>query len=677
VPGFRGVRRVLVGTASLSLVAGVALAAPRPVTLDDEMRFSSIVDVKIAPDGKTVAYVVSTPSVEKNAHETALFIVPASGGTARRLGEALKILATPLPAPRLRWMPKGDAIGLLAMAGDKPQVHTIALATGEAKQVTDAAEGVSSYAWSPDGTRVAYLTRDPLSAEEAKTRALVTHVDAPEHPTRLVVRSIGAEAKSEATTVSPATHYVDSFSWTPTGDELVYSAAPRSGFTAQYESRIYRMSVQGGEPRALVDRAGMNARPQVSPDGKWIAFISTGERLDIMASRGLWVVPASGGPPRSYPLDDAWVNELVWSADSRSIYLEANDGTFGRRAQMFEQPVVRVTIADGRAESMTTGPQVDYSLSLSADGKTLAYRSVLARTMGDVVVMDTATRKTTTITDVNPQLRELALGRLEPVSWRSSDGMEIWGLLLTPPGATPGERLPMLVYAHGGPGGGFTLGLFPQFMHTVSQIDPYPTEAMAGAGYAVLLPMPRGGAGYGEAGQRMIVDAWGEGDYRDIIAGVDAMVSRGIADPERLGIMGASYGGYMTDWVVTQTGRFKAAATAASISDLADARLILDGGEIMAQYFQEPWTNRESYTAHSPLTYVEKVTTPLLILHGERDPRAPVAGAWKMYRALKALGKTVELDVYPRGGHVMYEPVLQREVMRRNLEWFLRWIPPG
>ncbi len=146
--------------------------------------------------------------------------------------------------------------------------------------------------------------------------------------------------------------------------------------------------------------------------------------------------------------------------------------------------------------------------------------------------------------------------------------MEIWGLLLTPPRVTAGRRLPLLVYIHGGPGGGFTYGLFPQFMTGVAQVDPYPTEAFASAGYAVLFPMPRGGAGYGEAGQRMIVNAWGEGDYKDIMAGVDKLIADGIADPDRLGVMGASYGGYMTNWVVTQTARFKAASAGASISDL-------------------------------------------------------------------------------------------------------------
>jgi dipeptidyl aminopeptidase/acylaminoacyl peptidase len=198
---------------------------------------------------------------------------------------------------------------------------------------------------------------------------------------------------------------------------------------------------------------------------------------------------------------------------------------------------------------------------------------------------------------------------------------------------------------------------------------------MAGLGYAVLFPMPRGGAGYGEAGQRAIVNAWGEADYKDIMAGVDHLIAQGVADPERLGVMGASYGGYMTNWIVTQTGRFKAASAGASLSDLSDTFYLSEGGEFMVDYFKRPWENREGYASHSPLTFADRVTTPLLIQHGEVDPRVPIAGAWKFYRTLKALGKTVELEIYPRGGHVLREPMQQREQMRRNLEWFRRWIP--
>ncbi len=462
----------------------------------------------------------------------------------------------------------------------------------------------------------------------------------------------------------------------------------------------------------------MNTQPQVSPDGTRVAFVTTNTPMGLMAPRGLAVARLDAGdtgasphtssstePPsprrvalrpdqaalstgspsepvrrssadaiRSFDLEGAWIGEMIWAADSRSVYALLNEGTFATGQHMFEMPIVRISTDTGRAERVVPGPTVNYTISLSRDGRTLAYRAIEGRTMGDLVVRDTVSGKTTTLTDVNPELKRLALGDLKPVSWRSFDGMEIWGLLLTPPGWKPGQKIPLLVYCHGGPIGGVTYGIFPQFMHVPGQIDPYPVEAMASAGFAVLYPMPRGGSGYGEAGHRAIINAWGEADYKDIMAGVDAMIAQGIADPDRLGVMGASYGGFMTNWIVTQTTRFKAASAGASISDLTDVYYLPDGGDLMVEYFKRPWENRESYAAHSPITFVERVRTPILIQHGERDPRVPIASARKFYRALRALGRTVEFEIYPRGGHVLYEPVLEREAMRRNLEWFSKWI---
>jgi dipeptidyl aminopeptidase/acylaminoacyl peptidase len=680
-------------TAAIASASLRPRAAPRPITVDDLMALRSINEVRISPAGDRVAYVASVPALPKNEHEPALFVVSVNGGTPVRVGEAVRIFNTPAPRPQLRWSPDGSAVSVLAFEGTRPQVVSVPIAGGAPQTRTSAPEGVFAYEWSPDGRSLAYITRDPMPADEARQRqdrSFVIRADAPTPATRLVVQRLDG---TPARALTPASQHVDALSWSPDGRSIAYSAAPRSGFTAAYEARIYTTALDGSASRSLVDRPGMNTGPRYSPDGRQIAFISTDGQYDVMASRSLTIVAAEGGSPRSFELDDAWVNEYSWTPDSRALYLMVNDGTFGRGRHMFEQPILRVNAADGRLERLGTGPTVAFSTSLSSDGRRLAYKAVESRTMGEVAVLDTASGRTTTLTDVNPGLRDFALGDLKPISWRSFDGMEIWGLLLTPFDAPPtanerlaqgrpsgpaaGRRLPTLVYIHGGPGGGVTYGLFPQFMTSVPQVDPYPTSAMAGLGYAVLFPMPRGGAGYGEPGQRAIVNAWGEGDYRDIMAGVDSLVAQGIADPDRLGVMGASYGGYMTNWIVTQTSRFKAASSGASLSDLSDTFYLSEGGEFMIAYFKRPWENRESYAAHSPLTFANRVTTPLLIQHGEADPRVPVAGAWKFYRTLKAMGKTVELEIYPRGGHVLREPMQQREQMRRNLEWFTRWIPPA
>ncbi len=663
--------------ANALVLSGSEQSRASPVTVDDLMRLRSIVDTQIAPDGSRVAYVVSTPNLDKNEHEAALYVAPASGGAAQRLAETVHILNVPAPRPQLRWSPDGTRVSVFGMAAGRPEVFAVAASGGEAEQLTRAPDGVIAYEWSPDAASLAFVTMDPMPQDEERRRAdksFVIRAGAPDRATRLAVQRL--DRPTALRILTPPTEYVDALSWSPDGRAIAYSAAPRTGFSAAYDAHISLVSLENGATRTLVDQTGMNTGPRFSPDGRAIAFVSTDGKRDIMASRSLTVVASEGGRPRTFKMDDAWVNEYVWAPDGKSIYVQANDGTFGRGARMFEQPIVRVRVDSGRAERLGNSPDVAFSISVTRNGGQLAYKSVAARTMGEVRVMDLATGEARTIADPNPQLRDAAVGDLKPVSWRSFDGMEVWGLLLTPPGAAPGRKLPLLTYIHGGPGGGFTYGLFPQFMHIVPQVDPYPTAVMANRGYAVLFPMPRGGAGYGEAGQRAIVNAWGEADYKDIIAGVDYLIAQGVADADRLGVMGASYGGYMTNWIVTQTGRFKAASAGASLSDLADTYYLSEGGEFMVDYFRRPWDNREGYASHSPLTFADRVTTPLLIQHGEADPRVPIAGAWKMYRTLKAMGKTVELEIYPRGGHVLREPMQQREQMRRNLEWFERWIKP-
>ncbi|HUL75149.1 MAG TPA: S9 family peptidase [Vicinamibacterales bacterium] len=659
----------------LSLVTLGARPAPARVSVDDLMTLRSIVDVRISPDGREVAYVVSTPSVERNAHEGALFVVSASGGASAPLARGTTLASS----PAVRWSPDSRTVTFLASSGGHVQVYGAA-ASGPAdgaQALTSAPGRVVAYEWAPDGKSLAYTATTPLSPEEARQQSdpsFVQHADAPDRAVGLWVQPIGGALPRE---VSRPDQIVDSLSWLPDSSGIVYSASARSGFMGPYFTRLFAVRLADGSPHEIVSRAGMNTHPQVSPDGKEVAYISTSGRLEIMAPRSLTVASLQGGAastPRVYLLDDAWVNEFEWAPDSQSIYFEANDGTFASHAHMFEQPIVRLRVSDGHAETVVAGETVNFDISLSADGRRIAYKCVESRTMGDVVVTDLDTKRATKLTDVNPELHALALGELKPVNWHSSDGFEVWGLLLTPPDYRPGVRVPLLVYIHGGPGGGVTYGLFPQFMHLRGQVDPYPSEAMASAGMAVLFPMPRGGAGYGEAGQRAIVNAWGEVDYRDIMAGVDAMVAQGIANPDRLGVMGASYGGYLTNWIVAQTSRFKAASAGASLSDLTDMYYLSEGGDFVGEYFGKPWENRESYAAHSPITFAKNVTTPLLIQHGERDPRVPVSQAWMFYRALKSMGKTVELDIHPRGGHVLNEPAQERAAMQRNLDWFTTWL---
>jgi dipeptidyl aminopeptidase/acylaminoacyl peptidase len=666
------------------LVTGVLLllvawpAAGVKVTIDDLIRIRSVSDVRISPDGKRVAYVVSTPSLDTASHEPVLYVASTSGGPPLRFTYSTRIFNQPMPAPVLRWSPDGSLISFLGFVNDNPQVMAMSESGGEAYAITSMKDGIATYEWSPDGKKIAFLTPDPLTEDEQKRRkdkSYYIQVDRDNRLPRLWVQDVPGGAPKA---ISPLGQVIVDFSWAPDGQSIIYSASKEYGFNAQYHSSIYLLSVSGGEPRTILSRPGMNRAPRFSPDGQSVAFISSGGYNGMISAKDLYIMSASGKPETFRQLtDQAWMADYVWAPDGRSIFYLTNEQTNGAGAQMFEQPVMHVAVAGGRPEVVTNGPVVTFSVSISKDGATLAYKQVESRTAGDVYVMNLREHRPSRLVEINPELRQFELGELKPVSWKSFDGAEIWGLLLTPPGYKPGSRVPLLVYCHGGPIGGFTYGLFPQFMHVPVQVDIYPVEAMASAGFAILFPMPRGGSGYGITGFRAIMKSWGEIDYKDIMAGVDAMLKRGIADPDRLGVMGGSYGGFMTNWIVTQTSRFKAASSACSVSDLAQMYYISDAGDFMSEYFGLPWEENDALIQHSPITHVRNVNTPLLIQHGENDMRVPVGQAKEFYRALKALNKTVELDIYPRGGHVNFEPPLEREYWRRNLEWFTRWLNPA
>jgi dipeptidyl aminopeptidase/acylaminoacyl peptidase len=663
----------------LLLLVFVGPAAAHKVTVDDLMKLRSLSDVKISPDGSRVAYVVSTPSFETDAHEATLYLISSKGGKPLRLTYGTRLFNQPLPAARLRWSPDGSLLSFVAYVDDVPQVMAMSARGGEPWALTDRKEGVARYEWSPDGTRIAFLAPDPTPAAEEKAKkdkSYVIHVDRDERWPRIWVQDAAGGAPRA---ITGEKEYVVDFNWVPDGKSIVYSASRESGFDAPYRSHLYTVPAAGGARRTLLARPGTNRSPRYSPDGRWIAFVSTGGYPGMVGAEDLYVIAADGNPASIRNLtkaQEAWIGEFAWAPDSQSVFYIPDEQTNASGERMFEQAIYRVFLADGRDERVTPGPVVNFSLSVSRDGKLLAYKSVESRTTGDVVVMTLADRHANRITEINPELARLDLGRLEPVHWKSFDGTEIWGLLLTPPGYKPGHRIPMVVYCHGGPIGGYTYGIFPQFAHIPGQVTPYPSEAMASAGMAILFPMPRGGSGYGVAGFRAIIGHWGEVDYKDIMAGVDAMVARGIADPNRLGVMGASYGGYMTSWIVTQTGRFKAASTGCSVNDIAQEYYLSDAGDFIVEYFGYPWTDGAALAAHSPITHVQNVTTPLLIQHGEADMRVPVSQAREFYKALKALHKTVEFDIYPRGGHVNFEPKLERAYMLRNLEWFERWLMP-
>ena len=348
--------------------------------------------------------------------------------------------------------------------------------------------------------------------------------------------------------------------------------------------------------------------------------------------------------------------------DSRFIYYGAQRGV--------RFHVRRVSVATGRSVGILVGDDVSMGFSLAANGKRAAWIKDHGRYAPQVFVGDVLSNEKQQVSHVNEHLKDYRFGRKDIITWKSSDGLEVEGLLIKPVGYKAGRRYPLLVVVHGGPAGAF----FNVFDGTTLR-GAYPLAAFANRGYALLLPNPRGSSSYGEAFRRANYQDWGGGDYHDIMTGVDALIDRGIAHPDRLGIMGWSYGGYMTAWVVTQTARFKAVSIGAGITNLYSMYGSNDLSGYLKSFFGNyPWRDPEEYAKHSAITFVDQVKTPVLIQHGEQDFRVPYSQAQEFYQALKDRRVPVEFVSYPRQGHGITEPRLLKDAMQRNVDWFNKWV---
>jgi len=633
------------------------------VQIDHIMAIKNIPEAQISPDGRHIAYVISQANLEKNGYDSDIWIVATDGG--RRF----KLTNGPGRDDRPRWSPDGSTIAFLSDRLGKSQIWLIPPFGGEARTLTRFDSGVYSFSWSSDGTKIACLQPDPKTVEERKVQKdsgdiICVDQDMKMNHVHIIDVSTGKTRK-----LTKGEFSVDSLSWSPDGEAIVFSARPSPKISDMFNADIYTVSLKDGFIQKIVERDGADASPVWSPDGKSIAFVSMDGRLEWIANWYICVVSAEGGKIQNISQRfDGFITSCTWSADSQSLYFPGNKGV---TTQLFT-----VAVENGELKQMTSGLRVYRNFSFSGARDMVAFLVSESTTPAEVYVSAMQSFEPRRLTRTNPHLDSLLLGNTEVIQWQSFDGLDIEGLLIKPVGFEPGKRYPLLTYVHGGPSAKFGKSFSPQIGGSSPvQGESYPLHVLAGEGFAILLPNPRGSYGYGEQFRMANVGDWGGGDYRDIMAGVDHVIEMGIADPGRLGIMGRSYGGYMTSWIITQTSRFKAASLGAGMANLISFYGQTDIPGYMEYYFKgSPWTTREEYEKRSPITHAMNVQTPTLIEHGERDARVPLPQAREFYRALKKKGVPVEFIIYPRQGHSVREPLFQRDMMRRNLRWFIRWL---
>ncbi|HYM05880.1 MAG TPA: S9 family peptidase [Terriglobales bacterium] len=621
------------------------------------MELKTVSDPQITADGSKVAYVVTGRDAARNAYSSEIWVVAATGGRSERLASAHFSDQHP------RWSADGRTLAFLSRRDGSMQIYLVS-AGATPRKLTDAAAGVTDFKWSPDGLHIGYLASDPNPELEAKRRAGDDAIVGGEGYTPARLHIVGVDGGGLRTLPSGDRHLL-SFDWAPDGSRVVYAAQKSAQGRDAFHVDIYEADLRSGRETPLVVQPGQDLAPAYSRDGRYVAFYSQRGVLSYFGERQVGVVPTGGGSIRyvTERMDGdvfGGATRFWWAGDGSKLIFEAGKGT--------SDYLFSVNPATGDSERLAFVLRGPSAFSISQDGNRIAWIKSSTSEPGDVYLRDLPSGREVRLSDVNPQVRDYAVVSAQTVRWKSKDGLEIEGVLRLPFSYAPGRRVPLLVSLHGGPTGA-ALESFPV-------PRTYPTQLFLQEGFAVFEPNFRGSINYGPQFRLPTIQAQGFGDMDDIMTGIDMLIDRGIAHPDRLGVMGWSYGGYLSAWIIAHTNRFKAASIGACSTDWVSwyAPSIANkesAPEVMWEYFGgPPWDRLDVYNRHSTRAFLKNIKTPSLVLHGEQD----IDSGPEVYVALRDLNVPVSYVTYPREGHGISEPRHQSDLMQRNLDWFKRWI---
>jgi dipeptidyl aminopeptidase/acylaminoacyl peptidase len=656
-----------------TLVAS-ALTAKRAITLDDLAKFRNVGDPQRSPDGKWVAYTASTIDVEKDKRDTDLWMASWEGT------EQVRLTSGPEGESSPRWSPDGRYLSFLASRGTEEekksgaQVWLLDRRGGEARKLTDIKGGVGEYAWSPDGNRLMLVVNDPDPADEPEK------MDGWKRKTKppVVVDRYRFKQDRSGYLKAPASHlwlfdveagkaeqltkgsYDDGApAWSPDGARIAFVSDRGPDPDRSPNSDLYVIEAKvGAEPRRLTDFIGSDGgRPAWSPDGKRIAFLRGDEpRYSAYNLNTLAVVPAEGGPATilTGTLDRSVSGPLIWTSEGKSLLFLVSDD----RAVY----AGRMPAAGGPIEALTTGRRTVSNISLGPDGA-LTLLAGTATEIAEVHALEVGGEMRRLSHQNDALFAELRLATTEDFASKSKDGTVVDGLMVKPASYEAGKRYPTLLRIHGGPNG--------QDEHSFS----FEREFFAANGYVVLAINYRGSSGRGTAFQKAIYGDWGRKEVMDLLGAVDRAVAMGVADPERLGIGGWSYGGILTDYTIATDTRFKAAISGAGSA----LQLSMYGSDqYIRQYETEigvPWKAQDRWIRVSyPFFKADRIKTPTLFLGGDRDFNVPIVGGEQMYQALKSLGVETQLVIYPGQFHGITTPSYVRDRFERYLAWYDKYL---
>jgi dipeptidyl aminopeptidase/acylaminoacyl peptidase len=646
----------------LGLLAAAALAQPPSGwTPELSMQVKTIAAVVPSPDGTHVAWEQRQAMMEPERSEmlTQIWLAGAGGAHRIQLTRGEKSAGDP------SFSPDGETVYFRSSRSGKRNVYRIRIAGGEAEMVTDFKGDVAAYRLSPDGKTVAFTGYEPPASEEKdkKEKRDWKVVDA--NPANLSLYTVPAEADADGKRaqkkLTDGKRSVTDFDWSPDSKAIAFTHQPTPLADDWTKSDISEIDVVDRAEKKVAAGTAAESQPKYSQDGKYLAFVKSSEPVRWAEDHRIQLLTRATGDVRALPATADEQPELMgWTADGRLLFHEAKH----TRSAVFAMPVdgapsVLFEPAAGIVDGVVNARGTHVGLAMESTSEPPeAYLLELGRPGGLPHQVSRA----------NGDLPRPPLGKTEAIRWKSKDGMEIEGLLTYPANYEPGKKYPLILNIHGGP-----TGVFVETF--IGRGSVYPIASFASRGYAVLRPNPRGSSGYGKTFRFANYNDWGGRDYEDDQTGVDHVIGMGVADPDRLAIMGWSYGGFMTSWTITQTQRFKAAAIGAGVTDLWSFNGTADIPGFLPDYFGgEPWQQLENFRKHSPISFVKNVTTPTLLLHGEADDRVPTSQGYEYYHALKTRGVTAKMVVYPRQPHGFQEPKFIMDVAQRHLEWMDKYV---
>jgi dipeptidyl aminopeptidase/acylaminoacyl peptidase len=650
-------------------------AEERPLRVDDLFELKEVADPQLSPDGRFVAYTVTALDPKQDRSDGDVYLVSIEGGAP------LRLTSSPKTESRPRFSPDGEWIAFLSSRErDKGEVFLMSRRGGEPIRLTEFGSSVSALAWSPDSKQLALVVSDPDPDTVPEAEADAASATKKKTAKPIVLRRLQFKRDGEGylRELRSHVHVFDvakktSFQlssgpfddsdpvWSPDGHRIAFvSNRTIPDADLSQNTDIFVVAAKQGEiPRRVATGAGSDTSPAWSPDGQWIAYVAGGDPKDMWyGTSHLELAPAAGGAPR--PLTAALDRSVLvprFAPDGRSLLFLVEDGG--------NQHLARVGVEGGPIERIVAGEREVQAFDVASGGALVVLESTPWQPAEISAVVSDGLRRVTRVND--EFLKGIRLGAVERFQARSRDGTPVDGFLTLPPGYTPGSRIPAILRIHGGPAAQYSTAFELQW------------QLLAAYGYAVIAANPRGSTGYGTAFSRAIFADWGHKDFEDVMAAVDHVIAKGVADADRLGVGGWSYGGILTNYAVAKTQRFKAAVAGAGASNY-----LANYGTDHYQYEYEvelglPWKTRDLWLAlSSPFFDVERITTPTLFLCGALDVNVPLINSEQQYQVLRRVGKVAtELVVYPDQWHGILTPTYQKDRLERYLAWYDRFLRPG